>query len=223
MDFEKKFLHPTKSNETILIKWSKGYREVQVWFHNEHIKTINDPKTLISGIIFQNAKLGSVKILLSEKPKLLNLLVNNIHSKTNQLHPSKRINGVGNWFIIPAVISTVALISLFISHYNYIFSLRLQVYLLLIILFLITGLLISTIILCRAKKYIPFLISYALVVFTGLVLLYPTITDFHIGYLLLIVPFLIYIAGMTLALHRVILFMKHKRIQEDLNESILDN
>lgn len=223
MDFEKKFLHPSKSNETILVKWSKGYREVEIWFHDELIRSIKSAKALIKGITFQNDKLGTVKVILSENPYFLNVIVNKIHSKTNLLHPSKNMKGVGNWFVIPAIISVIALISFFATVYDYINSLSIEGYVILLIIFSVTTLLISTIILCRVRKYLPFLISYALTVVIGFLLLYPTIADFHIGYLLMIIPFLIYLTGMTFGLRRVIRFLKHKRIQENLDEDILDN
>lgn len=223
MDFEKRFLHPTKSNETILVKWSKGYREVEIWFHDELIQTLKGANALLKGITFQNDKLGVVRVKLSENPYFLNVIVNGIHSKTNLLHPSKNMKGVGNWFVIPAIICVICLISLITTIFDYIETLSIEGYFLLILTILLTILMVATIILCRFRKYVSFIISYSLIVLFGILLLYPTILEFHIGYLLMIIPFLIYLTGMTFGLRRVLRFLKHKRIQENLDEAILDN
>lgn len=228
MDFEKKFLHPTKSNEVILVKWTKGYREVEIWFHDELIHSMKGAKLLLKGVSFFNEKLRDVKIILSENPYYLNIIVNKFHSKNNLLHPAKKNKNVGNWFILPALISLFGVITAIdgLLSNSYINKTGIQFmfgfYGILFILY------VTTIVLSRLRIYLFFFISYAIFVVFGLMLIYSIFNSLQYGHLdigtiILLILYLAYITGITFALNKIIVFLKHKRVQENQHDTIIDN
>ncbi len=228
MDFEKKFLHPTKSNETILVKWSKGYREVEIWFHDELIQSLKGANTLIKGITFQNDKLGIVTVKLSENPYFLNVIVNKIHSKTNLLHPAKNMKGVGNWFILPIIFSLLGVFYAIRGLVQESYANYTGIKIMLFFYGVLLALFVITFILCRFRIYILYIVSYGFFILSALVLIYSIIISFSFGHLdigtiVFSIIYFAYLTGMTFGLRRIIRFLKHKRIQENLDESVLDN
>lgn len=104
MDFAKKYPHPTKLNDPIELRWKRGYSRVEVWYRDACIQELKGVKKLQKGITFQHELLGKVTVKLSEKPIVLNLIINNYHSPSNSLHPKERMKGIGGWYYIPAII-----------------------------------------------------------------------------------------------------------------------
>lgn len=100
MDFEKKYPITQRSNEHLLVQWTRGYRQVDVYHNDQLIGSVQGAGKLQEGTSFLS-DLGSIRLKLSEKPVTLDVIVDGYHSPVNVSHPFKELkkSAVFFWMI----------------------------------------------------------------------------------------------------------------------------
>ena len=88
MDFEKKYPITQKPNEYIFVQWTRGYKEVAVYYNDQLIGSVRGSAKLLKGTSF-TSDLGLITLKLSEKPVTLDVIVDGYHSRVNVSHPVK--------------------------------------------------------------------------------------------------------------------------------------
>jgi len=104
MDFEKKYPLTQLPGEYILVQWSRGYKEVELFYKGESIAHIQGAMKLQKGVTV-SSDLGVIKLKLSEKPVTLDVIVDGFHSPVNVSHPAKQLKSASTFFWTIAVFS----------------------------------------------------------------------------------------------------------------------
>ncbi len=107
MDFEKKYPITQRPNEYLLVQWTRGYKDVDLYYNNELIGSVQGAAKLLKGISLPS-DLGTIKLKLSEKPVTLDVIVDGYHSPVNVSHPVKELKRTSTYFWI---ISSFAIIA----------------------------------------------------------------------------------------------------------------
>lgn len=107
MDFEKKYPITQRSNEHLLVQWTRGYKAVDVYYNDQLIGSVNSAAALKKGASFLS-ELGEIKLKLSEKPVMLDVIINGYHSPVNVSHPVKELKALNTYFWIIAVCAFIA-------------------------------------------------------------------------------------------------------------------
>ncbi len=108
MDFEKKYPITQMPNEFILVQWTRGFKEVDIYFRDELIASARGSKNLLNGVSISTSQLGLLKLKLSEKPITLDIIIDRYHSPINVSHPVKELKRLATYFWLIAVMSFVA-------------------------------------------------------------------------------------------------------------------
>jgi hypothetical protein len=100
MDFEKKYPITQRLNEYLLVQWTRGYRQVDVYHNDQLIGSVQGAGKLQQGTSFLS-DLGPITLKLSEKPVTLDVIVDRYHSPVNVSHPFKELkkSAVFFWMI----------------------------------------------------------------------------------------------------------------------------
>lgn len=107
MDFEKKYPITQRLDEHLLIQWTRGYKDVDVYYNDQLIGSVQGSGKLKSGTSFPS-DLGLITLKLSEKPITLDVVVDGYHSPVNVSHPVKELKRTGTYFWILAVLAFIA-------------------------------------------------------------------------------------------------------------------
>ncbi len=107
MDFEKKYPLTQLPGEFILVQWTRGYKEVELFYKGESIAQVQGAMKLKKGVTV-SSDLGLIKLKLSEKPVMLDVIVDGFHSPVNVSHPVKELKKTGTFFWLLAVFSFIA-------------------------------------------------------------------------------------------------------------------
>lgn len=108
MDFEKKYPIAQNQEEFLLLQWTRGYRQVDVYYNDELISQVTGHQNLQNGVQFYTDQLGEVKLNLSEKPITLNVIIDGFHSPVNVSHPVKELQKTAFYFWIISVFALIA-------------------------------------------------------------------------------------------------------------------
>lgn len=125
MIYSKKYPLPLKENEFILAEWERGYKNIILFYEDQEIKRIDNINQIKNGFSFFHEKLGNIELKFSEKPMSLDLIVNNLHSSTNNSHPVKKIKSIKNYFIMfgtLALLYSILLCFIFDTKFYLIFA-----------------------------------------------------------------------------------------------------
>ena len=93
MDFEKKYPLTHRSNEHVLVQWTRGYKQVDVYYKENLIGSVTGAAKLKNGTSFLS-ELGEIKLKLSEKPVMLDVIVDGYHSPVNVSHPVRELKAM---------------------------------------------------------------------------------------------------------------------------------
>lgn len=107
MDFEKKYPITQKPNEYVLVQWTRGYKEVDVYYEDRLIGSVRGSAKLLKGTSF-TSDLGLITLKLSEKPVTLDVIVDGYHSRVNVSHPVKELKRTSTYFWIISAFAIVA-------------------------------------------------------------------------------------------------------------------
>lgn len=107
MDYEKKYPITQRPNEYLLVQWTRGYKQVDVYYNEELIGSVQSTAKLLKGISLPS-DLGTITLKLSEKPVTLDVIVDGYHSRVNVSHPVKELKRTNTYFWVIAVFAFVA-------------------------------------------------------------------------------------------------------------------
>ena len=108
MDFEKKYPITQQPGEFITVQWTRGFKEVELYFNKHLLGTIQGGSKLKKGVVLWGTVLGDIQLKLSEKPITLDVIVNGFHSPVNVSHPVKELKKSSSFFWIISAMSFIA-------------------------------------------------------------------------------------------------------------------
>lgn len=106
MDFEKKYPITQQPGDFVLARWTRGYKQVELYFKDKLIAAIDGGTKLKKGIKVQTEPLGMIELKLSETPIMLNLIIDGFHSPVNTMHPEKMFkkSAMFFWLLVTGVV-----------------------------------------------------------------------------------------------------------------------
>jgi len=107
MDFEKKYRITQLPGETLKAMWTRGYRNVEIYYQDKLICTHEGAAQLKNGAKYQTKELGQIELKLSAKPITLDVIVDGYHCVNNASHPAKQLKGANTYFWIVAVFASI--------------------------------------------------------------------------------------------------------------------
>lgn len=107
MDYEKKYPITQSPGEYLLIQWTRGYKQVDVYYNDELMGSVNGSAKLVKGTSF-TSDLGLITLKLSEKPVTLDVIVDGYHSPVNVSHPVKELKTMSMYFYTIIAFALVA-------------------------------------------------------------------------------------------------------------------
>ncbi|MDF3026082.1 MAG: hypothetical protein K0S23_389 [Fluviicola sp.] len=107
MDFEKKYPITQIPNEYLVVQWTRGYGQVDVYYNDQLIGAVRETVKLKKGTSF-SSDLGLITLKLSEKPVTLDVIVDGFHSPVNVSYPVKELKKMNTYFWIIAVFAFIA-------------------------------------------------------------------------------------------------------------------
>lgn len=108
MDFEKKYPITQQPGDYVLVQWTRGYREVDVYYKGQLVGEVTGVGKLKTGTSIATDLLGIIQLKLSEKPITLDVIVDGYHSPVNVSHPVKELKKTATFFWIIAVFAFIA-------------------------------------------------------------------------------------------------------------------
>lgn len=108
MDYAKKYPITQQPGEHLLIQWTRGYKQVEVYYQNELVGHADGAGRLKKGVRLVHPKLGNIDLRLSEKPMLLNVIIDGYHSPVNSTYPVKELIGLSAFFWMLLAFSFIA-------------------------------------------------------------------------------------------------------------------
>lgn len=108
MDFEKKYPLTQQPGEFVLVQWTRGYKLVELYFNEQLLGSVQGAAKLKTGTTISNTLIGNIDLKLSEKPILLDVIVDGYHSPVNVSHPIRELKGTATFFWIIAAFSIIA-------------------------------------------------------------------------------------------------------------------
>ena len=110
MDYEKRYPFARNQNEFVTLTWESGYRNVQIWFRERLVATIENPASIKKGVKITDEELNVIELTFSQKPMAIDVVIDGFHSPVNFSHPSKvlKLSARTFWYIFGlAVIGTL--------------------------------------------------------------------------------------------------------------------
>lgn len=107
MDYEKKYPITQIPGEHVVVQWTRGYKEVDVYYKNELMGSVRSSVKLVKGASF-TSDLGLITLKLSEKPVTLDVMIDGYHSPVNVSHPVKELKSMSVYFYVIIAFAFVA-------------------------------------------------------------------------------------------------------------------
>lgn len=107
MDYQKKYPIPRLKNEFLLVTWSQGYKNIQLFFRDRLVKEIPNASQIKKGLKFRDEELNNVELNFSESPMSINVIIDGIHSPVNASHPFKEMGKFSGIFWLVAVFGII--------------------------------------------------------------------------------------------------------------------
>jgi hypothetical protein len=105
-------IHPIPGTEdTLLLNWDQGYKNVKIYHQGELIKHIESASSIKKGISFQNEKLGLVELSFTDRPMMIRIMINGITCPAKVGDEGKDLTPVSTTFWILFGLSTLGTIS----------------------------------------------------------------------------------------------------------------
>ncbi len=100
MDFEKKYPLSQLKGEFVRVQWTRGYKQVEVYYKDSLIAQVSGAGELMRGVTILTEQLGELKLKLSQSPVMLDVIVDGLHSPVNVSHPVKELKKTATYFWI---------------------------------------------------------------------------------------------------------------------------
>lgn len=108
MDFEKKYYITQLPGETIKAMWTRGYKNIEIYYQDKLILTHEGINKLRNGVKYQTKELGEIELKLSAKPVTLDVIIDGYHCVNNVSHPTKQLKDTSAFFWIIAVFAIIS-------------------------------------------------------------------------------------------------------------------
>ena len=108
MDYQKKFPITQLPGEFVLAEWNRSYKGLTLSYKGRVIGTVGGIGRIRQGITLQDEELNTIVIKFSEKPIMLDLIIDGYHSRVNGSHPAKELKRLAPFFWIISALSFVA-------------------------------------------------------------------------------------------------------------------
>lgn len=110
--FSKKYYSPKNAEVFLFVSWDTGYRNIQIFYQDRLIHTIQQPTVLVKGIKIQDDELGTIKCsFTTTRPRKLEIKVNNKKFKTvNKLNLGYDYTGLIAIFTTLAVLAAMEIV-----------------------------------------------------------------------------------------------------------------
>ncbi|WP_343632883.1 hypothetical protein [Fluviicola sp.] len=220
MDFEKKYPITQKPTEYLVVQWTRGYKEVAVYYHDQLIGSVQGSAKLVKGTSF-TSDLGLISLKLSEKPVTLDVIVDGYHSRVNVSHPVKELKRTGTYFWIIsafAVIAGILEVGIF-RGWDEVQTIALGINLVVFALYIISAVFVG-----KGKPW-AFYLGFSVFSFCTLISLLVLLTGMAWGFLLYIFM-AVRIGGeviLILNLKTANAAVKHLKYQDPFIEDLLDS
>lgn len=107
MDFEKNYQLTQFPGETIKVMWTRGYRNIELYYRDKLLLQHDNTATLKKGATYSTPELGTIVLKLAEKPVVLDVIVDGYHCVNNVSHPVKQLQSASTYFWIIAVFAVI--------------------------------------------------------------------------------------------------------------------
>lgn len=108
MEYQKKYPLTHISGKYLIATWNRGYRDLQIWDDDRLVVQLDSPSKLKAGFKKMDEKLGEIELKLSEKPIMLDIIVDRYHSTVNVNHPVKELKKTASFLWILMTMSFIA-------------------------------------------------------------------------------------------------------------------
>ena len=108
MDYQKKYLITQLPREFVLAEWNRGYKNLTLSYKDRIIGTVAGPSQVKKGCVLHDSELNTVELRFSERPMLLDVIIDGYHSFGNQSHPVKELKKMAAIFWIIAIFAVIA-------------------------------------------------------------------------------------------------------------------
>lgn len=115
MHFQRRFEHPKRKNDPVIVTWEGAYENVAVHYRGEVIGAVESAEKLLEGVSFIYDQLGVLKLLLYAEPFDLHVFFDEIHSPSNTNHPSVNIPSTAMNFIFPLILNFIIFVNIYES------------------------------------------------------------------------------------------------------------
>lgn len=218
MDYEKKYPITQQPGDYLFIQWERGYKYVEVFYRDRLVGSVSGAAKLRKGVRLQDETLGNIDLKLSEKPVVLDVVVDGYHSPVNQSHPKKELKRIAAFFWIISALSVIAgLLEVGnLSGYG-----GLQAIWLIIVLTIITVYILSAVFVSQGKSWAFYMgfslfsllfLFHLLVLFLGASILDMVFEVFRIAGLVILI----------LNMKTAIAAARHDRFGKQVNDDLLD-
>jgi hypothetical protein len=103
MEYQKKYPIPKLKNEFLLIGWDRGYKNIQLFYKDRLIETIQNASQLKKGLTIQDSELNRIDLKFSDTPMAIDVVFDGIHCASNVSHPFKEMKKFGSVFWMIAI------------------------------------------------------------------------------------------------------------------------
>jgi hypothetical protein len=176
MDFEKKYPITQQPGDHVLAKWTRGYKQIELYYKDTLIAAVDGGSKLKKGIKVQTTPLGIIELKLSETPIMLNLIIDGFHSPVNTMHPEKvfKKSSMFFWMLVTGVVLLLFIDGASINFKNG--SVTIEGYL----NFIFLGIYIASAILVSKGKVWGFYMGFGAFALTSL---FALLTVFFLGFM----------------------------------------
>ncbi len=220
MDYEKKYPITQIPGEHLLVQWTRGYRQVDVYYNNELIGSASGSAKLVKGTSF-TSDLGLITLRLSKEPVTLDVIVDGYHSPVNVSHPVKELKTMSTYFYIIIAFAFIAGASeiAFVRGWNELMIITATINIIVFTLYLTSALFV------RQGKPWAYYLGFGVFSFCTLLSLLVLLSGFAWGWLLYFFM-LMRIGGEVLLiinLKTAIAATKHLKYKQPVFDELLDS
>jgi hypothetical protein len=219
MDFEKKYYLTQRPGEFVLVRWTRGHKDVEVYYKDQLLGRLQDAARLKRGVFVESPDLGKIELTLTESPMTIQVIVDGYHSKNNSNHPALQLKASGMYFTMIAVFAAIG--TLF-EGYRYSNFINLAVIVTFINLVILAIYIVSAIFVRKSKPW-AFYLGFSTFSFLTLLTVLVLFADPN---LVSIIAFLVRLAFQVILITNIkhaVATAKHDKFGSRDNDMLLDN
>ena len=103
MDYQKKYPIAQLPGKYVLAEWNRGYKDLTLSYNGREISYFPSAAKISKGIVIKDEELITIGLKFSERPMMLDLIIDGYHSPVNGMHPVKELKRTAPVFWIITV------------------------------------------------------------------------------------------------------------------------